>query len=337
MLSSWTATVPRRQPVQPKYLLVRIDPDGVLRVRAHQRTEARHEGAVDIVGQQDQIRPFLEHGSDLLDRLRRHRNRIRIARVDDEERLYLRVEELLQLFIGVLETLLLLRVDLDEMEVVIFQVRHLEIRGEDRHAEGDRVPLIEDPVGLERLEDVAHCRGAAFHGVDLERAFRPRVSAHRPLQIFMDDLFVVHQHAIGHRIVVPDDGIHQLVDELVGVEAELLHRPRHHRLKDGRTGHVLVLLQPRFETPGHARRFRHSADAGRQVEHAFAFDDGELPEQEERFARLGGDPVRIAASRVQVRDGGVLRGLACHLGQEVLDLERAQLLVLFQIQVIDCH
>ena len=155
-------------------LAVGVDADGVLRELAHQRAEARHEGAVDVVGQQDEIRPLLEHGPDLLDRLGRERHGVRVARVDDEERLDLRVEELLELLIRVLEPVLLLRVHLDELEVVVLQVRHLEVRREDRHAERDRVAGVEDPVALQRLEDVAHGGGAALDRVELELALRPR-------------------------------------------------------------------------------------------------------------------------------------------------------------------
>ncbi len=233
--------------------------------------------------------------------------------------------------IRVLKPVLLLRVHLDEMEVVVLEVRHLEVRGEDRHAERDRVARIENPVALQRLEDVAHGGGAALDRVELERAFRPRGSAHRPLQVLVDDLLVVHQHAVRHRVVVADDRIDQLVHELVGVEAELLHRPRHHRLQERRARHVRVLAQPGFEPAGNARCLGHAAHARRQVEHALALGDRELAEQEERLARLGGDPVRVAATGVQVGERRFLRGLRRHLGEEVLDLERAQLLVLLEV------
>ena len=81
-------------------------------------------------------------------------------------------------------------------------------------------------------------------------------------------------------------------------------------------------------------RLGHAAHAGRQVEHALALGDRELPEQEERFARLGGDPVRVAATGVQVREGSFLRRFRCHLCEEILDLERAQLLVLLSVSSI---
>src|SRR5207302_1689217 len=61
-----------------------------------------------------------------------------------------------------------------------------------------------------------------------------------------------------------------------------------------------------------------------------AFGDGKLAEQEETFARRGGDPIRIAAASVQEhglsRPG---RGFG-EVDEFVLDLERAQSLKFFQ-------
>ncbi len=150
----------------------------------------------------------------------------------------------------------------------------------------------------------------------------------------MNDLFVVHQHAVWHRVVIANDGIHQLVHELVGVEAELLHGPRHHRLQKGRTWHVFVFREPGFKTAGYSRCARHPAHAGWQVEHPLALRDCELPEEEERFARLSGDPVRVATTGVQVRQGRFQRRFRCHFLDEILDLERTEFLELFQSRII---
>ena len=73
-------------------LAVGVDPDGVPGEFPHQRAEARDERAVDVVGQQDQVRPLLEHGADLFDGFVREGHRVRVAGVDDEERLHLGVE-----------------------------------------------------------------------------------------------------------------------------------------------------------------------------------------------------------------------------------------------------
>src|SRR5207249_1531564 len=182
-------------PGAAEVLAVGVDSDGVLRELSHQRTEARDERAIDVVGQQDQIVPLLEHLPDFLNRVWRKRDSERIARIDDEECLDLRVEELYYLFIRILKPLLLLRMYLDVMEVVVLQMRHLQVGREDRYPERYRVAGVENPVGFQRLENVAHRGGAPFYRIDLELAFRPRVSAHGPLQVLVNDLFVMHQHA----------------------------------------------------------------------------------------------------------------------------------------------
>jgi hypothetical protein len=126
------------------------------------------------------------------------------------------------------------------------------------------------------------------------------------------------------------------VHELVRVELELLDRPRHERLQELGAWHVLVLLQPGFEATRDSGCLRHPADAGRQVEHALALRDRELTEQEEGFARLGGDPVRIAPPRIQIGDGSLLCRLRRDLGEEILDFEGSQLLVFRQVQIVHC-
>ena len=115
--------------------------------------------------------------------------------------------------------------------------------------------------------------------------------------------------------------------EPVRVEAELLHGPGHECAEKVRAGHVGVLAEPGREPVRAARGLRHPTDAGWQIEHALALEDRELAEEEERFARRGGDPVRVAAAGVEIRDGRCLGSLAGRLREEVLDLERAQALV----------
>src|SRR2546423_1623945 len=314
-------------------LAIGIDAQGVPRELTHQRSEARHEGSVNVVRQQNQIRSLLQYGPDLFDGLGREGHGKRVAWVDDEERLDLWIEKLLDLLVGVLEFLLLLRVYFDEVEVVVLEVRHLEVRGEDRHAERDRVAGVEDPVALQRLKGVAHGGGAAFDRVDLKRTLGSRISAHRPKQVFVNYLFVVDQHAVRDRVVIADDGIRQLVHELVGVEAELLHRPRDHFLQEGRSRHVVVLFQPVLKAASDALCLGHAAHARRQVEHPLTLSHRKLPEQEERVARRGRNPVRVAATGVQVGEGIFLRRLRSQLGDEILDLERAQFFVLLKIYV----
>ena len=137
--------------------------------------------------------------------------------------------------------------DVHDLEVVVLEVRHLEIGREDRRAERDRVAGEQQPVGLQRLEDVAHRGGAALDRVEVELAGRARLSAHRPHQILVHDPLVVDQHAIGHRIIVADDRIDEFVDECIRLEPELLDRELHHRGQEAGTGHVRVLREPGVE------------------------------------------------------------------------------------------
>ncbi len=135
-------------PGAAEVLAVGVDADRVLRELSHHRTEARDERAIDVVGQQDQIGPFLEHLPDFLNRVWRKRDSERIARIDDEERLDLRVEELFYLFIRILKLILLLRMHLDVVEVVVLQMRHFEVGREDRHPERYRVAGVENPIAF---------------------------------------------------------------------------------------------------------------------------------------------------------------------------------------------
>jgi hypothetical protein len=66
--------------------------------------------------------------------------------------------------------------------------------------------------------------------------------------------------------------------------------------------HVGVRLEPRRESAGDPGGLCDSANAGSELHGSLAFGDGELAEEEQRRARLGRDPVRVAPSGVQVGD-----------------------------------
>lgn len=195
---------------------VGVGADGVPRQVAEERLEVRDEGAVDVVRQDDQVRPLGVHQvDDLLDRLREEGTGRRIARIDEEERLDLRILQRLQVLVRELEAVLLLGADENRLQVVVLELRHLEIGGEDRRAEGDGVAGIEQALVLQRLEDVAHGRGAALDRVEVELHVRAVAGTHRPHEIFVGNGLVVDEGAIRHRVVVADDAVGQLVDEVV--------------------------------------------------------------------------------------------------------------------------
>ena len=159
-------------------------------------------------------------------------------------------------------------------------------------------PGFEQPIRLKRFEDVAHRRGAALDGVEIELPLRLRLPAHGPLQVLVDDALVVHEHPVGNRVVVPDDTVDEFVNESVGGELELLDGKCDCRPEEIGAGHFGVLGEPSVEPPRHAARSRHATDASRQLHCPSAFNHCELAEQEEPLARCRSHPVRIAPPSV---------------------------------------
>jgi hypothetical protein len=97
-----------------------------------------------------------------------------------------------------------------------------------------------------------------------------------------------------------------------------------HRGQNVCTGHIHVLREPCVEASRDAFGLWHATDPRRFLHRPFAFGDGKLAEQEETFARRGGDPIRIAAASVQERGLSRLRRGFGKVDQLVLDLEWAQ-------------
>jgi len=83
-MSSWIARVPA--PPGTEVICVGIDAE-VFLGNSPMSDGSPARGSVDVVREQDKIRPLLKHGPDLLNRLGRERHGKRVARVDNEERL----------------------------------------------------------------------------------------------------------------------------------------------------------------------------------------------------------------------------------------------------------
>ena len=142
----------------------------------------------------------------------------------------------------------------------------------------------------------------------------------------MHHLLRVPEHAIGNRVVVADGRVGELPDEGIGVEAERVDGVVERLSQQRSTRAVLRALEELAETRGDARRGRHAADAGvGLVPGPFRLAERELAHQEERLARRHGNPVRIAAARVEHGDRARLRRFVGDLDQLVLQLEGAQL------------
>ena len=176
---------------------------------------------------------------------------------------------------------------------------HLEIGREDRGAERDRVAREEQPIGLQRFEDVAHGGRPALDRVEVELAGWARLAAHRPHQVFVHDLLVMDEHTVRHGIVVADDRVDKFVNEGIALERELRDREVDHLSQQGGAEHVAVLGKPRVEARSNAVLLWHSAQSRLDVHDTSGFGKGELAEQEEAVTWLGCDPVGIASASVQ--------------------------------------
>ena len=116
----------------------------------------------------------------------------------------------------------------------------------------------------------------------------------------------VHADAIRTGVVVAEDAVGQLVDELVGIEAERGAVVESLREEVG-TGRVGPSGEEGAEPVGDAGLGRTSTEV-RLPPHELRFGECELAEQEERGARRGGEPVGVAASRVEHRNCQLLGG-----------------------------
>lgn len=249
-------------------LRIRIHADRVVRQLAQERAKVVNEGGVNVVGDQLQVGSRAAHQpGDLAAHRRADRDRGRVARIDQEERLDTRVRQPGQFGVGELKPVRFRRVHIDRPEAIIFELGYLQVWGEDRRGECDAIAGPQQPVGLERAEDAADRRRAALGREEIETAGWSRHSAHRLSQVLVHHMLCVHQHPVGHRIVVTDDRIGQLVDEGVWLEAESLHGVARERAdRPGRFVRAMVgqpAVQPIRDSVG----ARNAGEAGRVRHH----------------------------------------------------------------------
>ena len=150
-----------------KVLRVGIDADRVLRQFSEQRAEIVDESSVDVVGQQHQVGTLgLHQLCDLADGFLAHCHAGGIAGIDDEEGFDLRILQLLDFLIGVLEAVLLGSFDMHDLEVVVLSQLLQEVHGQAVgvvEAEGvlagdciDRRTLMSNPRELLHVCILAH-------------------------------------------------------------------------------------------------------------------------------------------------------------------------------------
>ena len=102
--------------------------------------EALDERRVDGVGDDDQVGAPLEHEvAQLAQLLRADRPAVGVARVDEEEHLDRRVEELVEDVVAEAVRRVVGRLQLDDLEPEVLEDRDLQVRREDRRGDGDPV------------------------------------------------------------------------------------------------------------------------------------------------------------------------------------------------------
>ncbi|MCY1509815.1 hypothetical protein D9M68_441710 [compost metagenome] len=200
----------------------RIHQDGVPRTHREQRDKVVGKGAVDIVGQDDQVRALFDDRGQVFQALVAHAHRGRVARVDQEEGLDLGVAQLVQFLVRVLPARFGIGVDGQLHQLVVVQLRDLDIRREDRHAQRDGVAGLEQVVLADGVEQVCHRRGAALDREQVELADERMAADHLLADVLADDDLGQLQHAVRHRIVAGEDAFAHLVEEITGVQAELV-------------------------------------------------------------------------------------------------------------------
>ena len=115
-----------------------------MRQFAEQRAEFVDEGSVDVIRQQHQVGTFCLHQiRDLADGFLAHRHAGRIAGIDNEKCFDLRVLQPFQFLVRILEAVLLRRSDVQDLEIVVFQVGHFQIGREDRRAKRDGIARVQ--------------------------------------------------------------------------------------------------------------------------------------------------------------------------------------------------
>ncbi len=301
----------------------------VVRHLCHQRSEIRHKGAVHIVGHEHQVRILADQTNDLLHLDRAERHRWRIAGVDRDRQFDLGIFQLGDFGSRVVPVVSPVSphaagVDRHDLELEAFEMRDLDIGRERRQEQRDGIALLQQAVLHQRVEDVAHGRRAALDREQVELALGRTAVAHFLDQVIVHHLFQVDQCARRHGIVVADKAVRQLMDPRIGVESLDLHAVLQHTDQKIVAVQTLVLGQE-FAEPVRAALLGWHARENGFVAHAARLLHGELPHQEKRIARLGGNPVRIATAGVQHGDRGSLLVFLGQRNQIILQFEGRKL------------
>ena len=117
------------------------------------------------------------------------------------------------------------RIHVHHLERKTVHVGDLDVRRKRRNGQSDGIAAMQQFILHQRVEDVAHRRGAAFDGKDVEFAGGRAAIAHLPGEEFLDDAFAAAEHPAGHGIQVADDALGEFVGESFRIELEFADAP----------------------------------------------------------------------------------------------------------------
>ena len=211
-----------------------VQQDDVARDDRGDAVEVLDERRVGGVVDDEQVGPVgLDDPAQLVQPLRPHRPAVGVAGVDEEEDLDPRVAQDLERALVEPVRLVGHGLDLHDVEPDPLEDRDLEVRRVGRGGDRDGVTRADDPVHLERREDVGHRRRAALGGEHVEPVVVVERRTREPHDVALGHLLEVRLHPVRRRVPEPEHGPDQLVHPLVGVEPELA-RPRTPRRCGGR-------------------------------------------------------------------------------------------------------
>ncbi len=313
-----------------------IHQQGVARAGGEQRTEVVGKGAVDIVGEDEEVRTRLgDEAGDSGQAAVVHLHRRRIAGIDAEEDLDRRIAQLVEFAVRILPVRLGVGVDVHLLQTEFFQLRDLDVGSEGRHADGHLVTPLDQAVLLQRMEDVGHGGRAALHGEEVDRAGGHVAADHLLDDVMADHLLGDLEHARRHRVVGAEDAFHHLVEEGRGRKSQLVAHIAQALGQEQHPGLVAVFGGIALEARLDAIDLRQAADpVGHVGIGQFRLAGGEQAEAEEGPPRQGRQEVGIAATGVEHQAVLAARG---ELDQFVLEFERTQFGVLGVIVLDFAH
>ena len=183
----------------------------------------RAECAVYIIRDNHQVGVIILHNIDnSCHRFRTEGVTGRIAGISDEERFdggIFQAVDVLVIVLPKVEPVVrhAVGMQLYHVELVAAQLRNFDIRSEGGHHKGDAVTFVQQEVFLKGVEEVTHGGGSAFGGKEVECAAWRAVIAHFLRQVILHQYFGEVQDAVGHRVLVADDGFCPFMHQGVGI------------------------------------------------------------------------------------------------------------------------